>query len=376
MANTTPLVTTVTKPAISPGEADTTPRVNIQEFCEEYYDDILPIIMEKVRHDRRKDVHTRLDFGESSRERIMEDSHYSNTRARATEPKRAKRPPRSRSRARALSASRDDRPKDREGFRSARESYSDSFSHSYRDRGHSHHTKRRRDKSPSSSVSRSNSSNGKYRRSRSKRHKPTDEDDLTRPWMREEENPFTPRIRNFESSGRHECPIMLWFDELPPESIDGYKVLRAAFLAYFMQQKKYIKDPVEIHNIKQRDGETTEDFMERFKTETGCMKGAPECMRISGFMHGVNNPELTKRLNEHVPKTMEEMMITTTLSYEGKRLLLAKRKTTCPGSHRISPKGTPQIRGPAFEVTQRKEKGLTGSPPHQNAKRNLGSRGK
>ncbi|GKB72660.1 hypothetical protein Tco_0934072, partial [Tanacetum coccineum] len=26
------------------------------------------------------------------------------------------------------------------------------------------------------------------------------------------------------------------------------------------------KDPVEIHNIKQRDGETIEDFMKRFKT--------------------------------------------------------------------------------------------------------------
>ncbi|GJW44181.1 reverse transcriptase domain-containing protein [Tanacetum coccineum] len=51
--------------------------------------------------------------------------------------------------------------------------------------------------------------------------------------------------------------------------------------------------------------------MERFKVEIGRIKGAPECMRISGFMHGVNNHELTKRLNKHVPKTMEEMMITT-----------------------------------------------------------------
>nr|GEW23937.1 reverse transcriptase domain-containing protein [Tanacetum cinerariifolium] len=82
----------------------------------------------------------------------------------------------------------------------------------------------------------------------------------------------------------------VWFDELPPESIDGYKDLRAAFLTYFMQQKKYVKDPVEIHNIKQRDGETIEDFMKRFKIKTRRMKGAPECMRISGFMHGVNNP--------------------------------------------------------------------------------------
>ncbi|GKC16010.1 reverse transcriptase domain-containing protein [Tanacetum coccineum] len=100
----------------------------------------------------------------------------------------------------------------------------------------------------------------------------------------------------------------VWFDKLPLESIDGYKDLKTAFLAYFMQQKKYVKDPVEIHNIKQTDGETIEDFMERFKVKTGRMNGAPECMQIFEFMHGVNNPELTKRLNEHVPKTMEEMM--------------------------------------------------------------------
>nr|GEW60670.1 reverse transcriptase domain-containing protein [Tanacetum cinerariifolium] len=117
----------------------------------------------------------------------------------------------------------------------------------------------------------------------------------------------------------------VWFYELPPESIDGYKDLRAAFLAYFMQQKNYVKDLVEIHNIKQMDGETIEDFMERFKTETGCM-GAPECMRISGFMHGVNNPELTKRMNEHVPKTMEEMMITTTAFIRGEAAAASKKK--------------------------------------------------
>nr|GFC43777.1 hypothetical protein [Tanacetum cinerariifolium] len=77
MANTTPLVTTVTKPVTNPRDADATPRVNIQELCEEYYEDILPIIMDKVRHDKRKDVHTRLDFGEGPRERTREDFHHS-----------------------------------------------------------------------------------------------------------------------------------------------------------------------------------------------------------------------------------------------------------------------------------------------------------
>nr|GEV57280.1 reverse transcriptase domain-containing protein [Tanacetum cinerariifolium] len=234
MANRTPFVTTVTKPAINPGEADTTPWVNIQEFCEDYYEDILPIIMEKVCHDRRKDVQTRLDFGEGPRERIREDSHYSNARARATEPKRVK----------------------------------------VQDR------------------------------------------------LRYGDRHVLDRLGH-----RRQGEARVWFDEPPPESIDGYKNLKAAFLTYFMQQKKYVKDPREIHNIKQRDGDTIEDFMERFKTETRRMKGAPECMRIFGFMHGVNNPELTKRLNEHVPKKMEEMMITTTAFTREEAAAASKKKS-------------------------------------------------
>nr|GEZ18156.1 reverse transcriptase domain-containing protein [Tanacetum cinerariifolium] len=385
MANTTPLVTTVTKPATNPRNTDTTPRVNIQEFCEEYYEDILPIIMDKVRQDRRKDVHTRLDFGEGPRERAREDSYHSSARDRTTKlervrvqdrlrydnrrvldrlshrrqsafdrlsetysPSTTKSHPqeadsrgtlRGRNNTHDLNTSREDHLKDRERFRSIRELNNDSFSHSCHDGNHSRHMKRRRDnKSPLSSVSKSYSSDGKYQRSKLKRHKFTDEDDLTRPWMCEEEDPFTPRIRNFESSRKTRMPnnvktydgtgdpedhvkifqaaaqverwamptwchmfnstligaARVWYDELPLERIDSYKDLNAAFLAYFMQQNKYVKDPVEIHNIKQRDGETIEDFMERFKVETGRMKGAPECMRISEFMHGVNNPELTK----------------------------------------------------------------------------------
>nr|GEX90039.1 reverse transcriptase domain-containing protein [Tanacetum cinerariifolium] len=277
-------------------------------------------------------------------------------------------PPRGRNHARTLSASRGNHDRGGEGFRSTRESYGNSFSHSYRDESRHHNTKRR-DMSPSSSVSRSDSSNEKHRKSKSKRHTPT-EDDLTKPWICEEVNPFTPRIRNFESSRKTRMPnniktydgmgdpedhvkvfqvaaqverwamptwchmfnstligaARVWFDELPSESIDGYKDMKAAFLSYFMQQKKYVKDPVEIHNIKQRDGETIKDFMELFKIETGRMKGAPECMRIFGFMHGINNPELTKRLNEHVPKTMEEMMIATTAFIRGEAAAASKKK--------------------------------------------------
>nr|GFB21716.1 hypothetical protein [Tanacetum cinerariifolium] len=130
MANTTPLVITVTKPANNLGEANTAPRVNIQELCDEYYEDIQPIIMEKVRHERRKDVHARLDFGEGNRKQSVFDrlsEAYSPNTIRSRPQKMDSRdPPRSKNHVRTLSASRGDRDRGRGGFRSTRESYGDS----------------------------------------------------------------------------------------------------------------------------------------------------------------------------------------------------------------------------------------------------------
>nr|GEX88619.1 reverse transcriptase domain-containing protein [Tanacetum cinerariifolium] len=53
------------------------------------------------------------------------------------------------------------------------------------------------------------------------------------------------------------------------ESIDRYDNLKEAFLENYLQQKKCIKDPVEIHNIKQRDGESMEEFMKRQRRQKG-----------------------------------------------------------------------------------------------------------
>ncbi|GJX47167.1 reverse transcriptase domain-containing protein [Tanacetum coccineum] len=334
-ANTTPIVTTFTKPATkekTPKEADATPRVNIQDLCEEHSEDILPVIIDKIRHDKRKEVHARLDFEESPKKRRIREGSQNSS-------------------ARTLSA-RYRNPSERLRVRD-RLRYNDQHGPNM-DIARATETtlvivkKGRECESPSFRVSKSGTSDGGHWKSKSKRHKSMDEDDLEVPWICEEVDPFTPQIRNFKSLRKTRMPnkvknydgkgdpedhvknfqavahverwamptwchmfnstligaARVWFDELPLESIDGYKDLKAAFLAYFMQQKKYVKDPVEIHNIKQREGETIEEFMERFKVETGHMKGASEYMRISGFMHGVNNPELTKRLNEHVPKTM------------------------------------------------------------------------
>ncbi|GJT50778.1 reverse transcriptase domain-containing protein [Tanacetum coccineum] len=188
-------------------------------------------------------------------------------------------------------------------------------------------------------------------KSKPKKQKSSVEDDLSQPWVCEETGPFTPRIRYFDfprtrmpshiktydgsedpedhlkifqaaaKTERWTMPTWchmfnstltgnarVWFDDLPKESIDSYDDLRKAFLENYLQQKKCIKDPVEIHNIKQREGESMEEFIRRYKLEYRDVNGAPECMKIFGFMHGITNPELIKRLHDKIPKSIDEMM--------------------------------------------------------------------
>ncbi|GKA67425.1 reverse transcriptase domain-containing protein [Tanacetum coccineum] len=168
-------------------------------------------------------------------------------------------------------------------------------------------------------LSESENSEGGHWKSRPKKKKSSgEEDDLSQPWVCEEIDPFTPRIRYFyfqktrmpshiktydgsedpedhlkifQAAAKTErwamptwCHMFnstmtvnarVWFDDLPAESIDRYDDLKKAFLENYLQQNKCIKDPIEIHNIKQREGESTEDFVKRYKLESRDVKGAP-----------------------------------------------------------------------------------------------------
>ncbi|GJY92975.1 reverse transcriptase domain-containing protein [Tanacetum coccineum] len=234
-----------------------------------------------------------------------------------------------------------------------------------------------------SQYSESEDSEGGHWKSKSRRQRSdTYEDDLSQPWTCEERNPFTPRIRHFslprtrmpshvktyDGSGDPEDHLKLfqsaaktegwamptwchmfnstltgnarvWFDKLPKESIDSYEDLRTAFRENYLQQTKHIKDPVEIHHIKQRDGESTEDFMERYKAEVLDVEGAPECMRISGFMYGITHPRLIKRLYERIPRSMDEMYRMTTSFLQGEVAALSHGQRKASSSWKPSEGG-------------------------------------
>ncbi|GKF46918.1 hypothetical protein Tco_0136720, partial [Tanacetum coccineum] len=48
-------------------------------------------------------------------------------------------------------------------------------------------------------------------------------------------------------------------------------------------------------------------FMDRFKSESSHIKEVPPILRISAFMHGHGHPKLAKKLNDKIPKTVDEM---------------------------------------------------------------------
>nr|GEV28912.1 reverse transcriptase domain-containing protein [Tanacetum cinerariifolium] len=231
MAITTPIVTTVTKPATNPRDADATPGLT----------------------------------SKNSVKNIMRTSNQSLW----TRPGRTnfRGHPHGRSPSPRLDASNEGYPEDRERFRSIEESYGDSHSHSYHDKDRSRHMKRRRDnESPTRMPNNVNTYDGTG--------DPEDHVKIFQAAALVERRAMPTWCHMFNSTLIGAARV--WFDELPSESIDSYKDLKAAFLAYFMQQKKYVKGLVEIHNIKQKDVETIEDFMKRLKVETGHMKGDPK----------------------------------------------------------------------------------------------------
>ncbi|GKA01882.1 hypothetical protein Tco_0674547, partial [Tanacetum coccineum] len=81
MANATPIMTTVMKTTNKEKAPDAAPGVNIVDFFEEYYEDIMSIIMDKARCDKRKEVQTRLNIRENNKRTRKERENSLNSRA-------------------------------------------------------------------------------------------------------------------------------------------------------------------------------------------------------------------------------------------------------------------------------------------------------
>ncbi|GJY64523.1 hypothetical protein Tco_0465983 [Tanacetum coccineum] len=322
------------------GSARTTSAVDLEEFCEKHYEKLLPIMADKYEYEQRKKekleaVKARLEFGEVRKKTTRaQESAYSESRTMSPRRQRRSRSPRHNPSI----------------FTRLRRERSRSPRHEYKDKERKEGTmfKRLGSRGRSTSVysdnrqesskytkghSESEDSEGGHWKSKSRRKKSSvEDDDLSQPWVCAETDPFTSRIRHFDFP-KTRMPSHVKTYKGSEDLEDHLKIFQAAakmerwvmptWCHMFNStltgnaQKKCIRDPIVLHNIKQRDGESTEDFIQRYKSESGNVKGAPECMRISGFMHGITNPELIKRFHEKIPKTVDEMMQVATSFLQG-----------------------------------------------------------
>ncbi|GJY64580.1 reverse transcriptase domain-containing protein, partial [Tanacetum coccineum] len=286
----------------------------LREYCDKHYNQLLPILVEKMHQEKLKAVKARLNFEEvsqhsesgtpSRRKDLRKRLGYKHvcSISESPEPRRdqsespRKKGPERKTVFKRLEKGVFHRLGDKEkGAESAPKKNNSKREFSRR----------------TEALFEGEDSAGGHWKSRSKRQESSvEEDDLSQPWVCEEIDPFIPRIRYFDfpktrmpshiktydgsedpedhlkifqtatKMERWAMPTWchmfnstrtgyarVWFDDLPKESIDSYDDLKKAFLENYLQQKKCIKDPVEIHNIKQRDGESTEEFVRSKKLD-------------------------------------------------------------------------------------------------------------
>nr|GEX31259.1 hypothetical protein [Tanacetum cinerariifolium] len=391
----------------------------LREYCDRNYHQLLPIIaekvhQEKVQQEKLKAVKARLNFEEASQhsesakpskrrdlKKRLESRHVRSVSG-SPEPRRGhsesprKRDTKWKTVFKRLEKDVFRRLGDKGKSMSAysNDSRRWSYHNSSRDTESCYHSSRSRETefasekhhnkiAPSRRIEALSESEGSARghwKSKSKRQKSSIQDDMSQPWVCEETDHFTPQIQRramptwcymFDSTLTGNARV--WFDDLPQESIDSYDDLKKAFLENYLQRKKCIKDPVEICNIKQRDKESIEEFVRRYKLECKDVKGAQECMKISGFMHRITNPELIKRLHDKILKSLDEMMRVTTKFLRGEVAASSrKQKKSFSSWKTIGSRTEAKLQeGRLQEPTKVGTKVGQVYPPHKDTKRNF-----
>nr|GEW01915.1 hypothetical protein [Tanacetum cinerariifolium] len=100
----------------------------------------------------------------------------------------------------------------------------------------------------------------------------------------------------------------IWWNTQKAGSILDYEDLKEKFQSHFSQQKKFTKTHLAVHNIKQREDESTRSFITRYTDDTLQILGLNKEQRISGFVHGLRTSSLVKHISTDLPSTYKGLM--------------------------------------------------------------------
>ncbi|GJU15521.1 hypothetical protein Tco_1143487 [Tanacetum coccineum] len=195
--------------------------------------------------------------------------------------------------------------------------------------------------------SESEDSEGGHWKSKSKRHRSnTYEDDLSPPGTCEERNPFTPHIRYFNFP-RTRMPSHVKTYDGSGDPKDHLKLFQVAAKTESIQGKLSSTD-----KTHQGYGVDTSYQAKRWRIHGGLygkiQSKNPGCGRSAG-MHkdlriheGYNPPELIKRLNEKIPRLMDEMYRVATSFLQGEVAAFSHTKIGSEARYVFTPYENPE----------------------------------
>ncbi|GJS97649.1 reverse transcriptase domain-containing protein [Tanacetum coccineum] len=149
-------------------------------------------------------------------------------------------------------------------------------------------------------------------------------EDLSMPYRQPKPMPFTSRITRFRYHRRAKLPpnVRVYKGNKDPE--DHLSIFSAAveqeewpmpvWCKMFRQTLSGLArnwfdrlDPKSVGGFEESSNKFLEEFSQLEKEESAHIKGVPPVLRISAFMHGHDHPELAKKLNDKIPKIVDEM---------------------------------------------------------------------
>ncbi|KAL0420348.1 UNVERIFIED_CONTAM: hypothetical protein Slati_3057700 [Sesamum latifolium] len=101
------------------------------------------------------------------------------------------------------------------------------------------------------------------------------------------------------------CPVFVttfaraaqqWFNQLPPTVIGSFREFRSLFLHQFASNRKHRKTELSPFSIRQKEGESLKDYLQRFNTAALEVPSATQEVKASAFTQELMDGDFFKSL--------------------------------------------------------------------------------
>ncbi|KAL0428390.1 UNVERIFIED_CONTAM: hypothetical protein Slati_3013800 [Sesamum latifolium] len=105
-----------------------------------------------------------------------------------------------------------------------------------------------------------------------------------------------------------------WFNQLPPSMIGSFREFRSLFLHQFASSRNHRKTELSLFSIRQKEGESLKDYLQRFNTAALEVSSANQEVKASAFVQGLMDGDFFKLLAKK-PATKFDILLARAAKY-------------------------------------------------------------